>query len=109
MHARQQQQQQPRFAQLEVLDLSRSAGLNGRPVKFQLDDLQAAMPNLRVLKLSGLGGPLYGERCRLPLGHACCWEFGDAEGSWLGSPAVLHVPGLHARCSWMLQRVEVVA
>jgi hypothetical protein len=31
-------------------------------VKFQLDDMQAAMPNLRVLKLSALGGHLYGEQ-----------------------------------------------
>jgi hypothetical protein len=44
------------------LDLSRSVGLSGRPVKFQLDDMQAAMPNLRVLKLSALGGHLYGEQ-----------------------------------------------
>lgn len=77
------QQQRPQFEHLEVLDLSRSAGLNGRPVKFQLDEMQAAMPNLRVLKLSGLGGPLYGEQAVLRgagLGHWFCscsvWQHG---------------------------------
>lgn len=29
-------------------------------MKLQLDDMQATMPNLRVLKLSGVGG-FYGE------------------------------------------------
>jgi hypothetical protein len=47
---------------LEVLDVSQSAGLMGRPFKLQLDEMQAAMPNLRVLNLTGLGG-LYGELC----------------------------------------------
>jgi hypothetical protein len=45
---------------LELLDLSHCAGLLGKPAKLQLDDMQAALPNLRVLKLTGLGG-LYGE------------------------------------------------
>lgn len=51
----------PAFPHLAVLDLRHCAGLLGRPAKLQLDDMQAALPSLRVLKLTGLGG-LYGER-----------------------------------------------
>lgn len=41
-----------------MLDLSNSGRTSFR---LQLEDMQAAMPRLRVLKLSGLGG-MYGER-----------------------------------------------
>lgn len=63
----------PAFPRLEVVDLSHSAGLMGRPFKLLLDEMQAAMPNLRVLKLTGLGG-LYGEGLltQLLLGAAFC-------------------------------------
>lgn len=61
----------PAFPHLEVLDVSHSAGLMGRPFKLLLDEMQAAMPNLRVLKLTGLGG-LYGEITDYLLVSAVC-------------------------------------
>lgn len=62
----------PTFPHLAVLDLSHCAGLLGRPAKLQLDDMQAALPSLRVLKLTGLGG-LYGESCC----RCCCRATGS--------------------------------
>lgn len=60
-HAPAAQSRGAAFPYLEVLDLSQSCTLGlGRPVKLQLDNMQAAMPSLRVLKLSGLGG-FYGK------------------------------------------------
>jgi hypothetical protein len=64
----QQQQQQlaavvpagPAFPALLELDLSCSCSAIGGGIELQLDGMQAAMPLLRVLKLSGLGG-FYGE------------------------------------------------
>uniref|UniRef100_A0A383W243 Uncharacterized protein n=1 Tax=Tetradesmus obliquus TaxID=3088 RepID=A0A383W243_TETOB len=63
----QQQQQQPRaaapcsslgpaFPALLELDLSCSCSAIGGGIELHLEGLQAAMPLLRVLKLSGLGG-----------------------------------------------------
>lgn len=50
----------PALPHLLELDLSCSASAIGGSIDIQLDLLQAAMPQLRVLKLSGLGG-FYGE------------------------------------------------
>lgn len=46
----------PAFPHLVELDLSCSASAVGGGIELQLELLQAAMPLLRVLKLSGLGG-----------------------------------------------------
>lgn len=51
------------FPRLVELDLSCSCSGIGGGIELQLDGMQAAMPLLRVLKLSGLGG-FYGELLR---------------------------------------------
>lgn len=50
----------PAFPHMLELDLSCSGSAVGGSIELQIDLLQAAMPMLRVLKLSGLGG-FYGE------------------------------------------------
>jgi len=60
----------PAFPQLVELNLNCSSSSIGGGVVIQLDALQAAMPSLEILKLSGLGG-LYGGCNRLTTPAVC--------------------------------------
>jgi hypothetical protein len=66
----------PAFPGLLELDLSCSCSAIGGGIELHLEGMQAAMPLLRVLKLSGLGG-FYGEQCCAKRGacslHTYCW------------------------------------